>query len=249
MNPTDQNSKAVRTLTDAMTSLGLLDAKDAHRAVELLAVADEANATARNWQTLRQDEAKRAAHQLIEKGFDAAKVVKAAATMPSVEAVELVATEARASAVHAAHALVFARVREVPAAITAQYDLLRERAEKVEEALTNVRTPQAAIDAGKTAEWQALADIRATYSTLSGWVQQFRDAGLIPSPAGSARGLYWNQRKPHDSAAFHQAVAIKDRDGGRSLAMLTLRSEPYVPATKDEAAATANLWADAEVSA
>jgi hypothetical protein len=249
MNTIESKQNAVRRLTDAMTALGLLDNGPANKALDLQTVGDAAEAATRNYETLRRQEAKRIGQQLATKGFDETRLLKAAATMPSTDAVELIASEIRADAVTAAHALTFARVREVPAAITDEYGALRERAEAVEAALANVRTPQAAIDAGKTADWQALADVQATYAQLASWVLDFRAAGLIVAPSGSTRGAFWNYRQPLPTEQFHQAQAMKDRDGGRALVLLSLRCEPYVPASRDEALETANRWAADEAAA
>lgn len=211
-------------------------------------VAESAEQAARAYELSRVAKAQEVAADLIETGssVDEAMLTGAAKRLAPVDDIHFIAKNVYAEATRRARAVAFANVKDLPGVVTAIYEAIAAEVDQIAPALANVSSAQQAIENGKTAEWQRISELQQEYRELSVFISDMRWKRLLPrARLQSEEGAHWAYRRPVSS--FDSRRAADSNDDGRASFLLTMKRQPYVPASEAEAAAVRTAWERGEV--
>lgn len=225
-----------------MSTLQLLD-DDEHAALEkLLDTIHQTEHVAREHESRIRSHADDAAQKLLDSkvafGYEA--VAKSAAQLCTQEHVDAIAEAVFRAALKRANVLVAGKSGQLANAIDEQLQMLAAKVRELEPELAGITNADSAIAADKADAWKRVGELADTYSELSKWVSSAREDGLIARPKNQNEvGSHWHYRKP---ALPAQATLVRDDGDKRTRLFATLRREPYVPVSVDQAEETRRQW-------
>lgn len=227
---------AVDANVDRLETLGVISATDADKARAAVARAQRAETLSVQYNTHIESSAEEAGRNLADVDDLDIETVIGSNALPDPDTVDITLGAIWNKATHTARAAAFRNNTKIPAALTERFDAVANEVLEIAAKLGVIETPQEAIDAGLTKEWQRLMGLKAEYNELSTFRTDLRSYYLIPGPNEYNGGWQWAQRTEYPLGSFKNALAKKaGGDEGRALLILTARCRPYCPADKQEA--------------
>ncbi|WP_328858151.1 hypothetical protein OG579_03825 [Williamsia herbipolensis] len=232
-------------MAPALVGLDLLTEEDLDRAHKL-------HDQAREYLTLSRNSEQAVARKVAELADKLAadpkttpeKVVGATTGIPDARAVTSIAETLERSLNRQAQAIVLARVGEAVGRLNARLAEIADETESVASDLSNITTPQQAIDAGAVDQWRRAQALIAEYKDIASVVYELRELRTIPRPRSSESGPHWRFLRDEDQTSWLPQDATAWQKHVRDM-----QRRPWVPASEDEAKAVLDQWNREAVSA
>lgn len=239
---THTDNMIVTRLPELLYALDLLTDDQVSAVEELVMRAGLAEATASNYAAIRDRDLTALAVTAAKAPSVDTAIIKAAAKVPPVDAVEQIAHRVHAALYEEAKKIVLTRQADVAATVNARFDELCKRVDNVTAELGGITSAQQAINLGATEQWADLSKLRDQYSALLEAVTEFRARGVLPTSIPNNSGSHWRFRLPPDEGTYWQARAAGD--DGLAVFLADIARQPWVPATTAEAVELGKRWAD-----
>ncbi|MFV3114427.1 hypothetical protein ACNI4G_10775 [Gordonia amicalis] len=216
------NIRAIRRHIDSIR--GVLTDTERAELDRLMQKHDRANALAVHAENAVQTVAQTVADSLTSDAGDA-DIIEAAAKVPDVASLKLVADWVARASEREARNLAAGKRADLVQMFNAEFDAIRKEAAKVLPAVLQLESASDAIRAGKAKEWARVEDLYAEHKSLRREVDSLRSDGLLPAFKGHDGYGTWKHPEP--------APRYSDLPEFRRFAD-DLRREAYVPADQAE---------------
>ncbi|MCH5644153.1 hypothetical protein [Gordonia sp. ABSL49_1] len=239
-----RDKNAIEQMAPILNHLNLLDDDSFEQVQTLIERAELASHTAYDATAVTLANAKTVAAKLAsDSKLDATKILTAATNQPAQNAVDAICLALYESSVTEARNIAFANAGKLAATLTAKFDQLRAEFDALVPELKGVRSDRQAIDSGKIAGWKRFRELVDVCDDLRAIAKLARANTLVATVRTPGEwGEHWEFRHAKD----RMQTLGSDEFGVFAEIM---RREPYVPASRDEALATAEAWTKGLVSA
>lgn len=216
------NIRAIRRHIDSIR--GVLTDTERAELDRLMQKHDRANALAVHAENAVQTVAQTIADTIPADAGDA-DIIEAAARVPDVASLKVVADWVARASEREARNLVAGKRADLVQMFNAEFDAIRKDAAKVLPAVLQLDSASDAIRAGKAKEWARVEDLYAEHKSLRREVDSLRSDSLVPAFKGHDGYGTWKHPEP--------APRYSDLPEFRRFAD-DLRREAYVPADQAE---------------
>ena len=233
------------TVAPALVGLDLLSETDLDRARKLQKQAREYLTLARSSEQVVARKIDEAAQKLVaDVKTTPDKIVAATVGIPDARAVASIAEQMERSLNRQAQSIVLKRAGEAVGRLNTRLNEIADETETVASDLSNITTPQQAIDAGAVESWRRAQALIAEYNDIANVIYTLRELRIVPRPRSSESGSHWRFMRDEDQSTW----LPKDQTAWQ-VHCRNMRRRPWVPASEDEAKAVLDQWNRAEVPA
>ncbi|GAA2068457.1 hypothetical protein GCM10009722_34640 [Williamsia deligens] len=232
----DKTRRFIEDYADEFAALGVIASEDYQSLQEHMAQAEEANVTVAGIEARRADAIATSAATIAHGDVTSEKLTAAATKLAADKDVHDLALAVWRLHVAAAKAIVLDGVRSIPEVLTDALARVAADGIAAADALTGITNAEEAIAASRVGEWSALRSAAAEYAAIDRLVSALRADNLLagPKPTDTDRWAFRFRRPPNKvvRGGFRQTPSSDTEK--RTVLVEELRSEPYVPASRDE---------------